>query len=409
MLINQTFEINSCDDVELNIKRTSKLEYRISYDDEKEMKAIVFIIGGYGANANIHFLDSYRNYIAKKFDVATINVFYHCFCQRPSDVEKYSTLADFTKEDLRLMEKVLCKYNIPCDQLANNTVVSHCEYLSEIMTELKMLNRLPYDFEERLSATFIPSRGEYQNFGIMAAIDHINALKDLVKRFPKFADLPKIYGGGGSYGGYLALLIAKIAPWYVDGVIDNSGSAVPPLNYIIGRELEFESKDTNGDMYIQGNHFFVSCFLKTHWTRKENSPYFFNNENYFIRTLLNKDHLILQSQKNKNIIYVSYHSKEDPLTPANFKELTMQILKILGYDVSLNLIDENKIDGKFIKNLDHGCGIPDKALFRKELPLMLEKLQGRKSFMQENSISYPCGNKVFTFKDVENQLKLIIN
>ncbi|EAJ2693142.1 TPA: DUF2920 family protein, partial [Campylobacter jejuni] len=29
MLINQTFEIDSCDDVELNIKRTSKLEYRI--------------------------------------------------------------------------------------------------------------------------------------------------------------------------------------------------------------------------------------------------------------------------------------------------------------------------------------------------------------------------------------------
>ncbi|HED0538225.1 TPA: DUF2920 family protein [Campylobacter coli] len=404
MLINQSFEIDSCDDVELNIKRTSKLEYRISYDDEKEIKAIVFIIGGYGANANIYFLDSYRNYIAKNFDVVAVHVFYHCFCQRRSDVEKYSTLADFTKDDLKLIEKVLRKYNIPCDQLANNTVVSHCEYLSEIMTELKMLNRLPYDFEERLSATFIPSRGEYQNFGIMAAIDHINALKDLVKRFPKLADLPKIYGGG-SYGGYLSLLIAKIAPWYVDGVIDNSGSALPPLNYILGREMEH----SYGDYYEDFPHNRIIFFLKTHWTRKENSPYFFNNENYFIRTLLNKDHLILQSQKNKNIIYVSYHSKEDPLTPANFKELTMQILKILGYDVSLNLIDENKIDGKFIKNLDHGCGIPDKALFRKELPLMLEKLQKRKSFMQENSISYPCGNKVFTFKDVENQLKLIIN
>ncbi len=46
---------------------------------------------------------------------------------------------------------------------------------------------------------------------------------------------------------------------------------------------------------------------------------------------------------------MSYHSKEDPLTPANFKEQTMQILKILGYDVSLNLIDENKIDGKLLK------------------------------------------------------------
>ncbi|EKI8262978.1 DUF2920 family protein [Campylobacter jejuni] len=403
MLINQTFEIDSCDDVELGIKRTSKLEYRISYDDEKDLKAIVFVIGGYGANANIYFLDSYRNYIAKNFDVVTINVFYHCFCQRRSDVEKYSTLADFTKDDLKLIEKVLRKYNIPCDQLANNTVVSHCEYLSEIMTELKMLNRLPYDFEERLSATFIPSRGEYQNFGIMAAIDHINALKDLVKRFPKFADLPKIYGGG-SYGGYLALLIAKIAPWYVDGVIDNSGSALPPLNYILGREMEH----SYGDYYEDFPHNRIIFFLKTHWTLKENSPYFFNNENYFIRTLLNKDHLILQSQKNKNIIYVSYHSKEDPLTPANFKELTMQILKILGYDVSLNLIDENKIDGKFIKNLDHGCGIPDKALFRKELPLMLEKLQKRKSLMQENSISYPCGNKVFIFKDAGDKFELEI-
>ncbi|TXE83130.1 DUF2920 family protein [Campylobacter coli] len=403
MLINQSFEIDSCDDVELNIKRTSKLEYRISYDDEKEIKAIVFVIGGYGANANIYFLDSYRSYIAKNFDVVAVHVFYHCFCQRRSDVEKYSTLADFTKDDLKLIEKVLRKYNIPCDQLANNTVVSHCEYLSEIMTELKMLNRLPYDFEERLSATFIPSRGDYQNFGIMAAIDHINALKDLVKCFPKFADLPKIYGGG-SYGGYLSLLIAKIAPWYVDGVIDNSGSALPPLNYILGREMEH----SYGDYYEDFPHNRIIFFLKTHWTRKENSSYFFNNENYFIRTLLNKDHLILQSQKNKNIIYVSYHSDKDPLTPANFKQQTMQILKILGYDVSLNLIDENKIDGKFIKNLDHGCGIPDKALFRKELPLMLEKLQKRKSFMQENSISYPCGNKVFIFKDVGDKFELVI-
>ncbi|EAH7777746.1 DUF2920 family protein [Campylobacter coli] len=199
------------------------------------------------------------------------------------------------------------------------------------------------------------------------------------------------------------MLIAKIAPWYVDGVIDNSGSAVPPLIYILGREME-----SGCDYVFNDPNTLIECFLKTHWTRKENSPYFFNNENYFIRTLLNKDHLILQSQKNKNIIYVSYHSDKDPLTPANFKEQTMQILKILGYDVSLNLIDENKIDGKFIKNLDHGCGIPDKALFRKELPLMLEKLQKRKSLMQENSISYPCGNKVFIFKDVGDKFELVI-
>ncbi|MGN5496667.1 DUF2920 family protein [Campylobacter coli] len=403
MLINQSFEIDSCDDVELNIKRTSKLEYRISYDDEKEIKAIVFIIGGYGANANIYFLDSYRNYIAKNFDVVAVHVFYHCFCQRRSDVEKYSAYKYFQEEDIENIKNLLNQFHFSYGEINNDNAFFLANSLVKHVENLKMQNKLDHNFKLNFTSTFIPPNGDYQNFGIMAAIDHINALKDLVKCFPKFADLPKIYGGG-SYGGYLSLLIAKIAPWYVDGVIDNSGSALPPLNYILGREMEH----SYGDYYEDFPHNRIIFFLKTHWTRKENSPYFFNNENYFIRTLLNKDHLILQSQKNKNIIYVSYHSKEDPLTPANFKELTMQILKILGYDVSLNLIDENKIDGKFIKNLDHGCGIPDKALFRKELPLMLKKLQGRKSFMQENSISYPCGNKVFTFKDVGDKFELEI-
>ncbi|HDZ4931778.1 TPA: DUF2920 family protein [Campylobacter jejuni] len=401
MLINQTFEIDSCDDVELGIKRTSKLEYRISYDDEKDIKAIVFIIRGYGANANIYFLDSYRNYMAKNFDVVTVNVFYHCFCQRYSDVEKYSAFTMFTKEDLLNLSQVLLEIGINVNVNLENA--NQCyELLDQNITALKSQGKLAQNYQAKFTSTFIPPNGDYQNFGIMPAIDHINALKDLVKRFPKFADLPKIYGGG-SYGGYLSLLIAKIAPWYVDGVIDNSGSALPPLIYILEREMK------NGCNYVFNDpNTSIECFLKTHWTRKENSPYFFANENYIIRSLLNKDHLILQSQKNKNIIYTSYHSDKDPLTPANFKEQTMQILKVLGYDVTLNLIDESKIDGKFIKNLDHGCGIPDKALFRKELPIMLEKLQGRKSFMQENSISYPCGKKVFIFKDIGDKFELVI-
>ncbi|PJP84704.1 hypothetical protein CV399_09075, partial [Campylobacter jejuni subsp. jejuni] len=60
----------------------------------------------------------------------------------------------------------------------------------------------------------------------------------------------------------------------------------------------------------------------------------------------------------------------------------------------------------FVKILFELLRMTDRALFRKELPLMLEKLQGRKSFMQENSISYPCGNKVFVFKDLEDKFEL---
>ncbi|GAA7170369.1 hypothetical protein HpCK101_05780 [Helicobacter pylori] len=195
MLINQTFEIDSCDDVELNIKRTSKLEYRISYDDEKEMKAIVFIIGGYGANANIHFLDSYRNYIAKKFDVATINVFYHCFCQRRSDVEKYSAFTIFTIEDLSNLSQVLLEIGVNINVNLENAQQCY-ELLNQNITTLKSQGKLAQNYQAKFTSTFIPPNGEYQNFGIMPAIDHINALKDLIKRFPQFSNLPKIYGGG---------------------------------------------------------------------------------------------------------------------------------------------------------------------------------------------------------------------
>ncbi|MBX1161196.1 DUF2920 family protein [Campylobacter jejuni] len=402
MLINQTFEIDSCDDVELGIKRTSKLEYRISYDDEKDIKAIVFIVGGFGANANISFLDFDREYIAKKFDVVAVHVFYHCFCHRRSNVEKYSAITMFTKEDVSNLSQALLDIGIKIDVDIQNAHQCY-ELLNQNITTLKSQGRLLQNYQAKLSSTFIPPNGDYQNFGIMPAIDHINALKDLVKRFPKFADLPKIYGGG-SYGGYLSLLIAKIAPWYVDGVIDNSGTVLPLLECIIGRKLnkpEFIYNDPNT---------LIEMFVKTYWIREdENSSYFIANENYMIRSLLNSSHLTIQANINKNIIFISYHSLKDEFNTAKDKQTLFLAYKELGYDATLYLIkDESEIDGRFIKDLKHGMRISNKALFRKELPLMLEKLQGRKSFMQENSISYPCRDQKFIFEDDKDKFTLII-
>ncbi|MCR6572459.1 DUF2920 family protein [Campylobacter insulaenigrae] len=400
MLINKTYFIDSCDDVELNIKRESKLEYRITYDDEKEMKAVVFVIGGYGANANIHFLDSYRKFIAKKFNVVTINVFYHCFCQRKSDVERYSAREIFLEEDLPNLKLILENFKLQTSKLDTSTASIHYDALNQTISDLKEKNLLDQDFKAHLYGSYIPPNNEYQNFGIMAAIDHINALKDILNKYPQFKTLPKIYGGG-SYGGYLALMCAKIAPWYVDGVIDNSGAALPPLHYIVGRDINgYDYKANNANAIVYG-------IVKTHWQRKNlNSPYYFADENYLIRALLNQTHLILQTQKNKDIVYISYHSKKDPATPADYKISMVEILKALNYEVDFHLIEEKDIDGKYIKDLEHGCGIPDKALFNKELPNMLEKLKGKEFSIREDSISYPCKDKVFTFKDKDDKFVL---
>ncbi|HEB9288532.1 TPA: DUF2920 family protein [Campylobacter coli] len=402
MLINQIFEIDSCDDVELGIKRTSKLEYRISYDDEKEMKAIVFIIGGFGANANISFLDFDREYIAKKFDVVVVHVFYHCFCHRRSNIEKYSAYKYFQIEDIDNIKNLLNRFHLSYGEINNDNAFFIADALVKYIENLKIQNKVDQDFKLNFTSTLIPPNGDYQNYGIMAAIDHINALKDLVNRFPKFADLPKIYGGG-SYGGYLSLLVAKIAPWYVDGVIDNSGSALPSPMFILERE------SGQYDYFEEYPHNKIGFFIKTYWSANVNSKYFFDTENYLIRIIPNLAHLTIQASINKNIILVSYHSLKDEFNTAKDKQTLFLAYKELGYDATLHLIkDEGEIDGRFIKDLNHGMRISDKALFRKELPLMLEKLQGRKSLMQENSISYPCGNKVFTFKDVGDKFELEI-
>ncbi|EEU6680958.1 DUF2920 family protein, partial [Campylobacter coli] len=359
-------------------------------------------IGGYGANANIYFLDSYRNYIAKNFDVVAVHVFYHCFCQRRSDVEKYSAFTIFTKDDVSNLSQVLLEIGVNINVNLENAQQCY-ELLNQNITTLKLQGKLVQNYQAKFTSTFIPPNGDYQNYGIMAAIDHINALKDLVKRFPKFADLPKIYGGG-SYGGYLSLLIAKIAPWYVDGVIDNSGSALPSPMFILERE------SGQCDYFEEYPHNKIGFFIRTYWNADVSSKYFFHTENYLIRIIPNLAHLTIQANVNKNIVLVSYHSLKDPFNTAKDKQTLFLAYKELGYDATLHLIkDESEIDGRFIKDLNHGMRISDKALFRKELPLMLEKLQKRKSLMQENSISYPCGNKVFVFKDLENQLKLIIN
>ncbi|WP_228776486.1 DUF2920 family protein, partial [Campylobacter coli] len=209
--------------------------------------------------------------------------------------------------------------------------------------------------------------------------------------------------GGGSYGGYLSLLIAKIAPWYVDGVIDNSGVCLPFLAHILGRDMN------QGEFVFEGDNNRIYCFVQKYWTRNINSSYYFGDENYLIRAVLNSNHLKIQASMNNNTIFISYHSMQDMGAPVQNKIELYKCYQELGYDATLYLVkDENDIDGRFIKSLEHGLRMTDKALFRKELPLMLEKLQGRKFDMSKNSITYPCKDKQFIFKDKDDKFELEI-
>lgn len=48
MIQTKEYNIKSCDDFELNIKRTSKLKFFLTYDDEKIINQIICVIAGGG-------------------------------------------------------------------------------------------------------------------------------------------------------------------------------------------------------------------------------------------------------------------------------------------------------------------------------------------------------------------------
>ena len=117
--------------------------------------------------------------------------------------------------------------------------------------------------------------------------------------------------------------------------------------------------------------------------------------------------LINRGYINENDIQIFYYDDlfKELLKDNSYKDLVQIIHYIVPRVVNRQFKDE---DGKFIKNLEHGCGIPDKTLFNKELPKMLEKLKNKKIIIKEDSISYPCKNKVFTFKDKDDKFVLEI-
>lgn len=51
----------------------------------------------------------------------------------------------------------------------------------------------------------------------------------------------------------------------------------------------------------------------------------------------------------------------------------------------------------------------DSGLFRKELPTILEQFRTKIFTQRQGEISYPCGDKIFTFKDEGEKFLLEIS
>ncbi|MBM0637741.1 DUF2920 family protein [Campylobacter sp. VicNov18] len=411
MIVSNAYEIDSCDDVELDIKRQSKLEFKLCFDDEKEIKALVFIIPGLGGDANENYRDHLAETVARELGVGVVSVNYHCIGNRPQTGSSF-----YLDEIDKLILKASCEaidiklaYNV--DKIQSYEQMSEIfHFINDNITKGKEEGRFMPDYFLNLHVSLNPTKNEYQNFGIMQTQDLLNVVLYLKKQGPfKAKDLPVVMVGS-SHGGYLAHLAAKIAPWLVDGIIDNSSYAKFLWRLVgFGKEIDFiRYSEFNTFDFFQ--HIRVHCSSKTFWTNNSASKYFFSPARRMIRNILEPTHLQIQARYPKPY-YISYHSYYDKkIAPPEDKIQLYQYFKDLGFDAKLNMIkDPHQVDGKFIKNLDHGMQMSIKTLISKELLSILEKTQQKSKIDQEKCIVYPCENLIYSFSEEDDKISLKID
>ena len=411
MLVDGSYEILSCDDVELGIKRSSALSFYACYDDFKEAKTLLVIISGFGEDSDSGYRTHLMQTMVENYDVACISVDYHCIGNRPQLGAKFG-LDDI---DRAILIKELAKIGItlPIDlKIVDNYDKTSVllKSLSEEITIRKENGVLPDDFSLDISMTMLSTKNEYQNFGVMQALDVLNAVLYTKKNIcdQKFKNIPVVMVGS-SHGGYLAHMCAKIAPWLVNAVIDNSSYAKFLWQLIgFGKEIDFTRffGCGTGNLYENLNLYFCD---KTYWTLNDKSPYYFNESREEIRNILNPKHLKVQSKFRKTF-YIGYHCVNDDLAPAKDKTELYEALKKLKFDATLHMIkDESEVDGKFIKSLTHGMGMSYKLLLQRELPDVMKKIlskKDKKDEINERCIEYKCGDLLYKFSEVSDQIRL---
>ena len=408
MIINKTYEIPSCDDVELGVKRDSLLEFKLSYDDEKPVRALVFIVPGLGGDANENYREHLAQFVASEFEVAVASPNYHCIGNRPQ------TGATYFLNDL---DKIILKNK--CSKIGieipNDISYGELSVLDAYLGNIKSSGDLPNDFKLQISVTLQPTKNEYQNFGVMQAQDVINAAL-FIKENPPFKavtdinELPVVLVGS-SHGAYINALAVKFAPWLVDGLIDNSSYAKLNWELIgLGKEADYlKFYEYSTDIYFKNIKIYV--FTKTMWTLLDkSSSRYFSQAREDIRNALDAAHLKIQSAYPKPI-YVGYHcAVNDHCASPEEKVQLYEELRKLGFDATLHMIkDESELDGRFLKKLTHGLEMSIKLLIAKELPPMLEKIASREKQICENkSISYRSDGLEYKFSEANGKINLEI-
>lgn len=220
----------------------------------------------------------------------------------------------------------------------------------------------------------------YMNFGVLPALDNLQVAWSLINRFS--INKKRLFVLGTSYGGYLALMMAKLAPNTFRLVIDNSGFSGPADDLACICGVSEKKGRVN-----------VTVCSPICFSRDPKSPFYFSEPRRLIRELANEEHYSMAS----DTVIHSYHSTDDYIARVDDKiKMAELVSRFRNYD--LRLIRECDLDGRAFKTMAHGMDASMRGLF--ELSYGRWRSESRElpdttDFDTGTVNKLPCGESVY--------------
>lgn len=358
-------------DFELCSHRDREISY--FYAVPEKAKGLVVFVPGFGDDSTDEYQEKFVTYIAKTFGFSCISVNYIGKKSRPG-------------------KDVMIHVPAPVERLLRSLLDDFSSPIHVIVEKAKLL-RLNIEKPVIIPCVILP-KTEYQKFGLLPALDVIFSVVDY---FQKYKDTPhKVILIGSSYGGYVCNLVAKFAPSSVSAVFDNSSWAKVKKHYINGIEMgSYE--------YVQlhGRDIRFEMSLVTPWTNLFGQlPTYLSEDRIMIREFPPEHLRIVKANGGSNILFFFVHSKYDHIAPVDEKREFFNNLLSMGFKAHMDIYDENLIDGKYIKNMNHGMGMSLRELFRRAYDRFEGEIPERSAFdfEQDREIRFPCNELTYIFE-----------
>ena len=334
---SKQYVIAGAPDFELNINTKRNLIYDIVYPTEKA-KGILLFIQGHGLDPA--YIPKLLQYIATEYGYAAVCATHHCCRSRLNN-----------GASLTLPQPSIQAIQTIC---ASNNIKYNTSDLNSIIFAIANKN-IPLHVDGNL----IPPDNEYQNFGVIQALDNLYVIQHLSKNNLN-ADFNNIVLLGTSHGGFIAHMMNKLAPNTFNHIIDNSSYVTPPPNFL----------GLSHDFIITENTVKIMCKTKSMWNHSDRlDRHYYGISQREIRDTANNEHLATISPITERKVNIhAFNSSTDSMSPVEDKEFQKQAYEKEDHAYYLKIITEKDIDGRVFKDLEHGMNASMQGLCDLILP-----------------------------------------